>query len=281
MLGGKAIARGLRGLIFTESALTIQIQKLVMVDQKIEQQDIESLKSQYQKFINGEITVEEIDKNVLTKIIDVVESKRFELAITSTTAKLWINFMDYIGVIRIFITAARTGDWNLSLVAMQKMINLFAATGHINYARCLRLQLQLMLDLHKTHPWLHSQFANDGFHVIRRSERFWAGLWTDLVIEQVLMKSLKSRGGLTRGRGLTESVRALWVNAMHMCATVHSAMTSITGNDNCTSHQHKELGVSRIKRGIEDLEKVSDWFDTHNPFDVNRSKLVFKHRIDS
>ena len=58
MLGGKAIALGFRGLILTESALTIQIQKLVMVDQKIEQQDIESLKSQYQKFMNGEITAE-------------------------------------------------------------------------------------------------------------------------------------------------------------------------------------------------------------------------------
>ena len=44
------------------------------------------------------------------KINDVVESKKFELAITSRTAQLWINFMDYIGVIRIFITAARTGD---------------------------------------------------------------------------------------------------------------------------------------------------------------------------
>ena len=41
-------------------------------------------------------------------------------------------------------------------------------------------------------------------------------------------------------------------------------MTSITGNDNCTSHQHEELGASRIKKDIEDLERVSDWFDTHN-----------------
>ena len=60
---------------------------------------------------------------------------------------------------------------------------------------------------------------------------------------------------------------------MYMCATIHSAMTSITGNDNCTSHQHEEFGAGRIKRDIEDLEKVSDWFDTHNPFDVNRTKL--------
>ena len=54
--------------------------------------------------------------------------------------------------------------------------------------------------------WLHQRFV-EGYHSVRRSERLWAGLWTDIVIEQVLMRSLKSRGGLTRGRGMTESVR--------------------------------------------------------------------------
>ena len=38
------------------------------------------------------------------------------------------------------------------------------------------------------------------------------GLWTDLTMEQVLMVSMKSRGGLTHGRGLTDSVRNQWVH---------------------------------------------------------------------
>ena len=42
---------------------------------------------------------------------------------------------------------------------------------------------------------------------MRRTERHWAGMWTDIVIEQVQIRSsLKSRGGLTRG--MTESVLA-------------------------------------------------------------------------
>ena len=33
--------------------------------------------------------------------------------------------------------------------------------------------------------------------------RTWAGLSTDLMIEQVMMRSLKASGGITRGRGMT------------------------------------------------------------------------------
>ena len=66
-----------------------------------------------------------------------------------------------------------------------------------------------MLKLKDSHPQVHEKFAQQGAHVTRRSERYWTDLWPDLIIEQVLMKSLKSCGRLTHGRGLTESVRTL------------------------------------------------------------------------
>ena len=50
----------------------------------------------------------------------------------------------------------------------------------------------------------------NGFHVIRRTNQYWAGLGSDLVIEQTLMRSLKSTDGLTRGSGMTEHQRARW-----------------------------------------------------------------------
>ena len=105
------------------------------------------------------------------------------------------------------------------------MLNLFAATGHINYAKSARFYLQLMQDLPREHHWLHQCFINEGFHTVRRSNRFWAGLWTDLVIEQVMMRSIKSRGGLTRGRGLTDSVRHQWIYSMHKCAGIHNSFS--------------------------------------------------------
>ena len=48
-----------------------------------------------------------------------------------------------------------------------------------------------------------------GFHVIRRTDNYWAGISTDLAIEQVLMRSIKTTGGLTRGRGMNECQSAL------------------------------------------------------------------------
>ena len=93
---------------------------------------------------------------------------------------------------RQYIRAARTGDWNLSLITLQKMINLFAASGHINYAKSARLYLQLMVELPTSHPWLYNKLSSEGHYFIRRTEKFWSGLWPDLVIEQVLMRLIKN-----------------------------------------------------------------------------------------
>ena len=43
------------------------------------------------------------------------------------------------------------------------------------------------------------------------------------------MRSLKSRGGRARGRGVTESVRVFWANTAHTCGAIHEAMTNLTG----------------------------------------------------
>jgi len=61
----------------------------------------------------------------------------------------------------------------------------------------------------------------DGFHVVRTSERKWAGLSTDLVLEQVLIRSMKMSGGLTRGRGMTEQQRLIWLLSSPVCAEMN------------------------------------------------------------
>ena len=66
-----------------------------------------------------------------------------------------------------------------------------------------------MLDLENTHNKVFMHFNNGGF--ITRSERYWAGLPNDLVIENVLMQSLKTTGGLTRGSGTSDFQRAIWL----------------------------------------------------------------------
>ena len=80
------------------------------------------------------------------------------------------------------------------------------------------------------------------------------------------MRSIKSRGGLTRGRGVTETVRLQWIYSLHKCAGVHDAMTTITNLKHKTSDQHVELGISRRKRDFEDLNRIQEWFNQYEPF---------------
>ena len=169
----------------------------------------------------------------LVKLGNTLECLKDTLRSTSRTAELWLRFMDYIEIIKDFICCERLGMGDGHLNAVTALLNLFAATCHIHYAKSARLYVLEMRKFPSTHPWLHQKFV-EGYHTVRRRETLWAGLWTDIVIEQVLIRYLKSRVGLT----MTESVRQQWVYSMHACAAIHDAMTSLTGKHHTTSHQH-------------------------------------------
>ena len=67
------------------------------------------------------------------------------------TAKLRLQYMNYLSTIKEFVRAEESGNWQGHL-AMGKILNLFAATGLINYVKSGRLYLQFMLDLEKDYP---------------------------------------------------------------------------------------------------------------------------------
>ena len=90
MLSGKLIARALRGLFLTETALTIEIQELLLSGNAIDQQDIDCVQNEINKLRNGDITIEYIDPNKITKITKAFENRMMELSNISRTAMLWI-----------------------------------------------------------------------------------------------------------------------------------------------------------------------------------------------
>jgi len=125
------------------------------------------------------------------------------------------------------------------------MLNLFAATGHNNYAKTCRLYVQSVTKFTMQHPEVVNQFMQ-GHHTVKRAERKWAGIWTDLAIEQVLMKSLKGRRSGVVGKGITENVLNVWTKTMHRCAEVSDAVSSLASTASNNVDQHKELYSSRI-----------------------------------
>ena len=76
----------------------------------------------YEQLYNGEITIETVKKS----------------------AKLWFAYVEYTEIVKIFIRAERRRDWIQHLDATEIMLNLFAVTGHIQYAKSIFLYMQLM-----------------------------------------------------------------------------------------------------------------------------------------
>ena len=137
-----------------------------------------------------------------------MNAKKEELKASSQTCQLRLQYQNMLRIFRKFMTSDRTGSWDDHMKVTAEALSIFAAAGHFNYLKAAYLYLKRLVSMSVTNP-AADKLVREGFHVIRRSDRFWAGLGADLVIEQVFMRSLKSTGGLTRGSGMTEAQRAL------------------------------------------------------------------------
>ena len=122
-----------------------------------------------------------------------IQARNISVQRESKTGQLWLQYMDMVGLVRKFIKAERTGNWKLHLQTLIEMLPYFAASGHNNYLKSTYLYVQKMIALRETNPDVEQRFLS-GLNVIRRSDRYWAGLSPDLVIEEVFMRSMKTTG---------------------------------------------------------------------------------------
>ena len=163
------------------------------------------------------------------------------------------------------IKADRTGSWLMHLHAVSNCLTVFAAAGQFNYLRSAHYYLQQMNNLEEKHPDVYRKFL-DGVHVVRRSNQCCARLSSDLVIEQMLMRSLKSTGGLTCGCGMTEDMRNIWTLSAPVTFEYNIAMQDLTNLTYTTSPQHKDSTEARIKRDASDLGKIRIKLAASSPF---------------
>lgn len=129
------------------------------------------------------------------------------------------------------------------------------------------MYLQDMLRLEERMDPLEFQlYTKSGYFTIRRTKKFWCGVWSDMTIEQVLMRSMKSYGGLTRGRGMTDSVLTRWTLGMVYLQNICTDVESYCDITSATSEQHIDVRASRMTRDEQDVQKLRDFFDLHPPF---------------
>ena len=121
------------------------------------------------------VTIDNMDTFCLDELYLLVDDFKNDLMEKSRTAYVWLQYMDYVEIFRLFIRAVRTANWSQHLIATGKILNLFAATGHRNYAKSARAYLQIMINLEKEFPWLYKLCNDEVLFVVRWSEQYWAG----------------------------------------------------------------------------------------------------------
>ena len=140
-----------------------------------------------------------------------------ELAGTFKTSALLINYQRMVGIAQVLVIAERMGSRDMHLRAITACLPIVACAGHPNYLKSARLFLQKMHALEVEKPEVHQKFQS-GFHVIRRCSQYWAGLGSDLVIEQTLIRSLKRPGEV--GCQSTREQLGLYLPQCHLLTTL-------------------------------------------------------------
>ena len=198
------IRQGIRAHFISQSALTTLLLGSSTVDDSLKK-DAETC---FVSLLDNSATLEDIEhSNALHDIDDLLSKRLAEVCSSGRTEKLLVQYFKLVTIIRLFIRAERCGDWQLHVHSVWLMIPYLHSAGHLHYARSAQVYLQEMLNLvNIMAPDEYDMFTSRGFFTVRRSDKYWCGIWTDMTIEQVLMRSLKTSGGLTCGRGISPSL---------------------------------------------------------------------------
>ena len=98
--------------------------------------DIANLQGLYCDVAGGNAVCDEYLPECLQNLVAALGCLKQELSAKSRTAKLWIQYLQFVQNLKTFIRAECTSNWQLYLFAMLQTMNLFAAAGHSDYARC-------------------------------------------------------------------------------------------------------------------------------------------------
>ena len=151
---------------------------------------------------------------------------------------------------KIFIRAERMGGFTLHLSCItNRMLHVFAAAEHHNYAKAAHIYVQMMKTYEKGSTEeiaIISTFKENGNHVVRYSSNEWSGVLSDLKIEQTLMKNSKSEGSISGGRFRNvESAQRLWVQTLDHMSLINQLSTT-------------EIACKIIHRDLANAQRLAD-----------------------
>jgi hypothetical protein len=176
IFSGKAYARAVRGHFIVQSVLIDLLLEYLKSPQSdpcdddlfspvsagsdavsrlagaLSSEDVDVMTNLYDDCMQDKVCVTDTDSmlrtnSVLTKLSTNLDRLCLGLSDQSRTTRLWLLYVRYVQLVKLFLFGERTGNWFIHLHALEGMLGLFTATGHINYAKSARLYLQQMIDL--------------------------------------------------------------------------------------------------------------------------------------
>ncbi|GFR89867.1 hypothetical protein ElyMa_002553600 [Elysia marginata] len=149
------------------------------------------------------------------------------------TAKIWLQYLKMLGILRKFLRAERTRNWHMHLMAMKEMPPFLAASGHKLYAKSVYIFIYSKFKF-----FLQTILVSiNAFVVVNTSSNEAEDFGQDFL--PILSLSVKSAGGLTRVCGFEVSSRTQWLLSMPACSEINCAVQELTDAHNSSSEQHK------------------------------------------
>lgn len=263
LLSGHAYSRAIRAHFL----VAVSLGKIIMNEIELTDEERDSLDS-YLNDVDRTIILTAENDNVIQTVRRKFDSKLKEMKTWGPTAQLWVQYFELIILVKQFIEAERTGNWELHLNTVQQIIHIFHASGRHLHAKSSQLYFQDMLNLKNIMPPDEfEKFAVKGYFTMKFNDQYWASFFSDLAIECFFMKYFKLCGsGLTHGRGLSENRMKTWVLGMPYLMNVCSQLENFCNVACDSSEQHIDLRTTRISRDNSDTEALDSWFARHPPF---------------
>ena len=145
MLTGDAYARALSAHMLSAVSL---VAHLLETPDCLRDVNLNKVKSLHEMLLKHECLLEVLSKeHVLTQLTQIMDDLQQDEVLSSRTEKLWIEYIKMVRILLLFLRAERSGDWDLHLYCIAKMIPVPHAGGHTAYAKSSRLYLDQMNQL--------------------------------------------------------------------------------------------------------------------------------------
>ena len=195
------------------------------------------------------------------------------LAERGRTPALWVVYLEMVAIAMSFIREERTSDFPLHLSAVRSVLPFFCSTGHHQYLKRARMTIMLYDSWNEKHPNLVESFLTVGNHTVRYSGRNWAGQWSDLSIEESLMRETKSLGGVGHGTLRNEyslETRFHFVDPTSCVSGQVEEQMKFVSERKAPDYTHPEKAKATRNRDVAAVGEITKRLLAAEPFDPNR-----------